>query len=689
MECMAQPIETITTPNELVNIAHQMFFLEDTFGKLTLNQVLDSNRSATFQVYDKPFVNFGITHSTFWLKFSIRNKTGMPLFIELGNAALDTIELFEMNSDGVQALHKSGSWLQFHRREVKNTNYVFALSVPGDVDKTFFIRVKHSRGTQFSLKAGTLKAFYNENYTINLLIGIYYGMMLLMIFYNLFIYFTLKDNAYLFYVIYVFFMVLLNASLNGHAFQYLWPEHPGLNQYADIIVICLGVSGIFFATSFLRTKQNAPVFHRLFFALYALYFINLIVIGLGYFLVGTILVEIISLVGVLLFFATAYFTLRKGYKPAQFFLIAWTFLLLSAIVFILKDFNIIPYNRLTVNSLQIGSAIEVLLLSVALASRINIYKKETRKAQAEAYNSLEENRRLIAQQNLLLENKVEERTKELKLSNKELATVLENLKLTQAQLIQREKMASLGELTAGVAHEIQNPLNFINNFSEVNLEMTEEMEKEIEQGNWEESKSFTTSIKENIQKVLQHGRRADAIIKGMLQHSRVSTGQMESTDINALADEYLQLCYIAFQSKNKDLNVNLVKGYDISIGKISVVPQDMGRALVNLYNNAFYAVYEKAKTKSTGFIPEVSISTRLMGKNLEIRVKDNGIGIAPELLTKIYQPFFTTKPAGQGTGLGLSLCYDIITKEHGGELSVVAKANESTEFIIRLPINLK
>jgi two-component system, NtrC family, sensor kinase len=259
------------------------------------------------------------------------------------------------------------------------------------------------------------------------------------------------------------------------------------------------------------------------------------------------------------------------------------------------------------------------------------------------------------------------------------------LKSTQSQLIQSEKMASLGELTAGIAHEIQNPLNFVNNFSEVNTELIDELEQEAQKGNLDEVRILAKDIKENEEKINHHGRRAAAIVKGMLQHSQSSTGVKEATDINALAEEYLRLSYHGARAKDKELNATLNTDLDKSIGKINIIPQDIGRVLLNLYNNAFYAVNEIQKAKGLGYEPTVSVTTKRSGNQVSISVSDNGNGITQKVVDKIFQPFFTTKPTGQGTGLGLSLSYDII-KAHGGEIKVVTKEGEGSEFIIAIPI---
>ena len=283
-----------------------------------------------------------------------------------------------------------------------------------------------------------------------------------------------------------------------------------------------------------------------------------------------------------------------------------------------------------------------------------------------------------------LEIEVADRTAALLLQKEELEQTLSELKSTQALLIQSEKMASLGELTAGIAHEIQNPLNFVNNFSEVNTELIDEMNEELKKGDISEAKAIAADIKQNLEKINHHGKRADAIVKGMLQHSRsTSNVSKEPTDINALADEYLRLAYHGLRAKDKSFNATMKTDFDETIGNINIIPQDIGRVILNLITNAFYAVDEKNKSGIADYQPTVSVSTKKLGNTIEIKVEDNGNGIPQRILDKIFQPFFTTKPTGQGTGLGLSLSYDIV-KAHGGELRVETREGEGSAFIIQL-----
>ncbi len=269
-------------------------------------------------------------------------------------------------------------------------------------------------------------------------------------------------------------------------------------------------------------------------------------------------------------------------------------------------------------------------------------------------------------------------------ANKVLEDTLSNLKSTQSQLIQSEKMASLGELTAGIAHEIQNPLNFINNFSEVSNELLDEMKEEIDKKNYDEVKSITDDVKQNLEKILHHGKRADAIVKGMLQHSRTSSGQKETTDINALCDEYLRLSYHGLRAKDKSFNAKFETHFDSTLPKVNVVPQDIGRVILNLINNAFYAVTLRHSKGDDSYQPTVWVSTQKLQNEILISVKDNGPGIPDSIKEKIFQPFFTTKPTGQGTGLGLSLVFDIV-KAHDGEIKMQSEIGQGTEFSIQIP----
>lgn len=687
--------QVIINNNKVVfNLAYKAWYLEDKEGKKNILDIAAPQTNENFIKLNKAVCNFGMTASPYWIKCSLRNETDEKIYLELGNPTLTDVQLYEFDANGqLKSRHHSGNWQPFENWEVQDLDFRIPLYAPPHTMETFFLRVQHYRGTQFTLNAGTEAALYIVSTPRRMFEMIYYGIMAVMVLYNFFIYLTLKDKAYLYYVVYTFLMGLLNAVVNGDTFKYLWPDAPVLNHFIDVITCSVTAASILFAIHFLLTRLNALFFHKLLRGLLITYASILLIILIQRFVLKgnmqamTALFAFVAFVTfglIVTLFLAGIIVLRNGYQPARFYLVAWSFLLVSVIIFLLKDFDVLPYTFFTVKAMQIGSAAEALLLSMALANRINLLKKEKEEAQLQTLQSLEENKKLITEQNVLLEKKVGERTLELKEANKQLLTAIKNLEETQTQLIQKEKMASLGELTAGIAHEIRNPLNFINNFSEVNTELIAELKIEIDKGNIEAVKTIADNLKENEQKINRHGKRADSIVKGMLQHSRVSKGQKESTDINVLVDEYLKLSYHGLRAKDKNFNAQLQSDFDSHIGKLSIVPQEIGRILINLFSNAFYAVQQKKQQLKGAYEPVVAVSTRKVNDKVQISIRDNGNGIPQKIVDKIFQPFFTTKPTGEGTGLGLSLSYDI-AKAHGGELKVDSKEGEGATFTLTLP----
>jgi two-component system, NtrC family, sensor kinase len=413
------------------------------------------------------------------------------------------------------------------------------------------------------------------------------------------------------------------------------------------------------------------------------------------------------------FIVAALFILTIIFTRDEFVILIWDIILLACIVAGFKTFDF-PHVRQVLNGILpmiilsfLVSVFQILwpdyyytfdnysnyLYPAAFTWMIALLilaHKQKKVLLKERQRQVEEAARIRAEAELKakLEALVQERTQELTQQKEELQEALQALKQTQSQLIQKEKMASLGELTAGIAHEIQNPLNFVNNFSEVNEELIGEMVSELKSGNTKEALNVVEDIKANNLKIHHHGRRADAIVKNMLQHSRTSSGNKELTDINALADEYLRLSYHGLRAKDKTFNASLETDFDPGIDKINIIHQDIGRVLLNIFNNAFYAVNEKNKEQKPGYKPIVLVRTKKLNGKVEIRIRDNGGGIPKKVINKIFQPFYTTKPTGEGTGLGLSLSYDIVTKQHGGELKVETKEGEFSEFVILLPIGV-
>jgi two-component system NtrC family sensor kinase len=388
---------------------------------------------------------------------------------------------------------------------------------------------------------------------------------------------------------------------------------------------------------------------------------------------------------------SAIYYARKGLEEAE--LVSHKKTILEAVT-LLSEFYEQKDAKESLRYLKIANTYKDSLFSTgniqtiqALVGKEEEHQKEIEAAKAKYQDQLKQYAFLAGLGILLLVASILYRNNRQKQkANKILEATLTNLRATQSQLIQSEKMASLGELTAGIAHEIQNPLNFVNNFSDVNTELVDELKTELATGNTQSAIDIADNIKDNEQKINHHGKRADAIVKGMLQHSKTSSGQKEPADINALTAEYLRLAYHGLKAKDRSFNATLKTDFDKSIGNINIIPQDIGRVILNVINNAFYAVDERMKLSPNGYEPTVSVSTKRNNGKVEIEVSDNGSGISQKVMNKIFQPFFTTKPTGQGTGLGLSLSYDII-KAHNGEIKANTIEGEGSEFVISLPVN--
>jgi len=359
---------------------------------------------------------------------------------------------------------------------------------------------------------------------------------------------------------------------------------------------------------------------------------------------------------------------------------------LTGMLLLIKGVNYFRYVDIVFSLVALPSMAIYLALKYA-RSNTSLEQQliQVRSLSEENTRQQQEKQQILARQNEMLEQQVIERTAKITAQKEALQNTLEELESTQAQLVQREKMASLGEMTAGIAHEIQNPLNFVNNFSDINAELVDELKSELATGNIQSAIEIAGNIRDNERKINDHGKRADAIVKNMVQHSRTGSGKEEPTDINALCEEYLRLAYHGMRAKDKSFSAKIETDFDNRIGKINIIPQDIGRVLVNLMNNAFYAAAWTSASGGREADPTVWVSTKKEGDTILISVRDNGPGIPSNIVAKIFQPFFTTKPTGQGTGLGLSLSYDIV-KAHGGAIKVETKEGEGSEFIIQLPV---
>ncbi len=655
--------------------------------------------------------------STYWYQYRLKNLMDRNARISLNSSS--DINDYYLITRGKQPKHFLTGFLVEPKKKdgFKWGNFIPITLKAGDsvtVYQRSYNKDNLPPGASFTAVMST-DAAVKENYIDNQDSGRYVfemqnileafmiGLLLLSTFFNLFFFSVVKEREYLYFALFAF-SLMLNRFWN--ILSSLSYSYPGLSNFFPYLAyawVFISFSLVQFTRRFFHIKQKYPKWDRVL-AIAAALIIIVFVIDLFTIRIS-ISENVFSVMGVLLDFFIAplfvFITLllffRSKNKALRFFIIA----ALPYIIFLIISFpgedSLLPFTQkflspgivafftTIVSNFRTVEMACVLWLIVFFSWTLFIRYNELRKTNAQ--NTLDNERlakeqeialrELTEKQNIELEKQVKQRTADLNNS-------LETLKSTQSQLIQSEKMASLGELTAGIAHEIQNPLNFVNNFSEVNKELVDELQSELKAGNTEDAIAISNDIKENEEKINHHGKRADAIVKNMLQHSRTSTGQKEPTDINALADEYLRLSYHGMRAKDKTFNATMKTDFAETIGKVNIIPQDIGRVLLNLYNNAFYAVNEKAQQQHNGYDPTVSVSTKKLTNSVELTVRDNGNGISQKIIDKIFQPFFTTKPTGEGTGLGLSLSYDII-KVHGGEIKVETRETEGTTFVIQIP----
>ncbi|HEY8399656.1 MAG TPA: 7TM diverse intracellular signaling domain-containing protein, partial [Cytophagaceae bacterium] len=455
---MAQPVIQFTGDN--INIGKSLLILKDSSNTLTFDEVINNDN---FQLSEQKVPNLGISNSTFWLKFKIQNHTDSKLLLlDLSQPGIDHIEFYKIDADGRVTKEEYGESLPYSKRNYSHPDYVFNLKInEGDIH-TYLLKVKSGEQIQIPLTLGRPLPILEALATKDMLFGLYVGIMSVMLLYNLFIYFSIKDKSYLFYVIYIFIVTLTQANFQGYAFRFLWPESSWVATNAVYILSAIvGMSAAVFMMFFLNTRQNVPHLHKGLFIFITIYIITILMGVSGFHNLSFKIVEINAMLTALYQLYISFIISKQGYRPAKFFLYAWIIFLIGVCIFVLKDLGVLPYNNFTYYTMPAGSAIEVVLLSFGLADRINILKKEKEESQAKALEILKENERIIKEQNILLERKVRERTLELEEANKEISRTLHDLKETQSQLVNAEKMASLGQLTAGIAHEMNNPINFV------------------------------------------------------------------------------------------------------------------------------------------------------------------------------------------------------------------------------------
>lgn len=685
----------ITDQQPSAFISASMEQLVDSSNQLTVEQV--RQKTGFVQLNGRIPVFAGTIKNT-WFRFSVQNSSLSPtLLLNIAYPNLSRVTLYVQDSGSTRLLGEQGNEVACSKTVAGSPNLVYDLKLPPGSRQNYLMHVYSEHPIILPAEVHTYEALHNSINLQTIVTGLYLGVLAVMFLYNLFLFYGTRDNSYLFYIVYIFFLALAQVTAAGYGYRYIWPEHVWINRYAVVFTSTFSaLSGLLFSMHFLRTAFYTPRLHRLLGALAGVYLAGLFCSVLSWPDISYAILNYNGLVSVVTVLVTSVIIARKGFKAAYFYLFAWLLLLVSFMVLIFRNLSLVPYNNFTTYTFYLGSALEVALLSIALADKINALRKEKEQSQAEALKVSMENEKLVRDQNLILEKKVAERTEELQSSNENLSEALQNLKDTQSQLVEAEKMASLGQLTAGIAHEINNPINFVkSNIKPLQLDIRDLVEVidaygQLHGAAAEEVPAKLTAIDqlkkqidigyvrqeiESLVKGIQEGaERTAEIVLGLRTFSRLDESEVKTVNVHDGIDSTIVLLKSSLPQ-----NITIRKDFR-SQGQVECYPGKLNQVFMNILSNGIQAIKQK---EVQGEQESITISTRDTGDKMEIRIRDTGIGMAEEVQQKIFDPFFTTKDVGEGTGLGLSIVYNIIQK-HGGKIEVNSSPGNGAEFVISL-----
>lgn len=689
----------------------QFLYFIDSSSSITIDKIklFDSR----FIAYSKDVVpNFGLTGYPIWVKAVLRNNSNdFHVFIRIAYPLLSEIELFYFDSTTNRWVRNTSGEKYISRNDgFLHNQYTFQVPMSWNGTRVIYIKAHSFQQMLYPVYVGTFDKIMNSISNDKIVFYLYVGIIIAIFFYNFFVFISTGDTNYFYYVIYILFVFFAQFSLLGYAARYLWGgNYFFIKQGVNISGIFSGIAVAIFVKNFLHTKINSPICDKLLWLYIVLYAACFIPIALDKSNLTYQSVDILASTGSLLIWIIGVYLTFKKIKEAKYFLIAWTIFIASVIMFVLKDFGFLPYNFFTKNVMLLGSAIETILISLALADKINTYKAEREQARMMALSKSEEVRIVLSQQNITLERMVKKRTEDLERANLELTQTLKNLQEAQVQLIQAEKMATLGQLTAGIAHEINNPINFVkSNVKPLQMDLydlialIQTYEKQLQlvlsTHALEEIEAFKKKINypelvEEIRLLLkgieEGAERTAEIIRGLRIFSRLDESELKKADIHECIDSTLILLRASIPE-----NVVIEKHY-AQLPLIECYPGKLNQMLMNLLTNAIHAVKSKPQhfPQQAGEPPteeKIIITTSMEpdGKHIRISVADTGTGMTPEVKQKIFEPFFTTKEVGEGTGLGLPIVYSIVEK-HGGKIFVETTYGKGSEFIIILPTTPK
>jgi len=678
-------------------IGREVYVFQDSSAKLSFEQV--RSKPELFRPNKLKVLNLGISGNTNWIKFELFNNAVPEEFaLNLSNPIIDKVVLYIIRSNGAIDSIYSDKFTPLSNRQFNHQFYLYRVGIKNGETVTCFLKLNSSQQILAPITVNTPEKTLTIISSSDTQAGIYLGIMIVMLLYNLFVYLSVRDKDYLVYCHYIFWVALTQATLLGFSHRFLWGGNVWLSQH--MMTFCGAMSGIAtirFAQIFLKTSTYAPKLNTALHAANLAYIISIVFLVADYRMMAYQMVNGIAVTGSLVVISAAWVVYRSKYKPASYFLIGWSIFFASVIIFVFKDYNILPYNTFTIHAIEIGSALEAIFLSFALAGKINILKKEKEISQAEALTIAKENERIIREQNQILEARVNERTLELSASNAELNQTLVDLKEAESQLVEAEKMASLGQLTAGIAHEINNPINFVTSnvnplkrdidillqtietFEEVSQSDSSASEKQQQIDDFKEEIDFDylkMEIGHLLKGIHEGASRTAEIVKGLRIFSRLDEDDLKVASINEGLDSTLVIINNLLSNK-----IELQKNYN-PIPSIECYPGKLNQVFLNIISNAIHAINKKFNGEPGG---KLTISTENDEENVYIKIADNGTGMDELTRKKVFEPFFTTKDVGEGTGLGMSIAYNTIRK-HQGDITINTTPGSGTEFIIELPI---
>ncbi|MCY7421179.1 MAG: GHKL domain-containing protein [Chitinophagaceae bacterium] len=678
-----------------VEVKGHAFEFKDSSGKLSEAEIL---QPGVKWINTKETPVYQVTTGNIWTKFTIINNSSTPsLFINLQYANITKLTCYRLINNTLLQIDEMGNAFPFQYRKALNPDFVFNVNIPKNTSETYFLKIFSEHPLLLPVFVVKEKQLQNILSVQTIIIGIYVGILMALFFYNFFLFLSTKDRSYLAYILFLFFLGMAQLTVSGHAYKYLWPNSPQFNRYALTLTSALaGIAGIYFGMFFLLMKQYLPIARKCFIGLIAIYMLSILFSLAGNNYISYYLLNLCGTAGGVSLLAASIYIASKGYKPAYFYVVAWVIFLVGIVILSLRNSNLLPYNNFTTYILYAGSAIEVILLSIALADKINVLRKEKEISQMEALRASRENEKLVREQNILLERKVSERTEELQSANTQLNEAYSVLKDAQIQLVEAEKMASLGQLTAGIAHEINNPINFVkSNIKPLLLDLGDLFTVIDEYGKLHQQHIETIPVSlKNIQQLqtsfdmdflrkeiyslmkgIEDGAdRTAEIVRGLRNFSRLDESLIKTVNIHEGLDSTLVILRNLVPE-----NVSVIKNFHAD-GEIECFPGKLNQVFMNILNNSIQAV----KLQNSQDQQQIIVTTKdLENDSIEISIKDTGPGMSLEVKQKIFDPFFTTKEVGEGTGLGLAIVFRII-QEHHGKIQVVSSEGQGAEFIITL-----